>query len=54
MDFQVILGVIISCFLATNNFIQILLINLIQSSFQVVSQALENRRKKKKKKITDL
>lgn len=46
MDFQVILGVIISCFLAAHNFIQILLINLIQSSLKVISQALENREKK--------
>lgn len=42
MDFQVILWVIISCFLATYNFIQVLLINLIQSSLQVIPQALEN------------
>lgn len=44
MDFQVILWVIISCFLATYNFIQVLLINLIQSSLQVIPQALENIR----------
>lgn len=44
MDFQVILRVVVSCFLAAYNFIQILLVDLIQGSFQVISQTLEKIR----------
>lgn len=44
VDLEIILSIIFSLLLATNKLVQILLVNLIQSSLQVISQALQRRR----------
>lgn len=45
MDFEIILRIVFSLLLATHNLIQILLVNLIQSSLEVIPQALKYRGK---------
>ena len=45
MNFQIILGVFLPRFLATHKFIEILLIDLIQSCFQIIPQPLRKGKK---------